>query len=280
MGTTILKYALSMSAYFMILIFIIEMFRKHYKASNIVWIASLFTFPIWLMGGVVGWFRWAKNLSVIIPTIFVGFVRIANIEKRKGKLWEALQKHWPLYVIYGVLFLNIMEATLKDVALGNYLNALCGLLLCITIPLPHKFWKISDEKPGDLIAYTTIGWNFMYTTWNACFVYGESPMYFASSLCILLAAEIYPILKGRPELYIMARVYTLATHLIIRSCFVWLFPAVMDASSWFNSTVLVYWGLANGILMIGYTAWHFYQVKNGREEDIFYRRKSSVHSKA
>lgn len=273
MTITVLKYLASMSIYFAFLFFLVEIMRKHYKFANIVWILSLFTFPLWLMGGVVGWFRWSKILSVIIPTIFVGFVRIANIENKEGKIWSKLKKPWPLYIIYGVLFLNIMEATLKDLATGNYFNSFCGLLLCLTIPLPKKFWEISKEKPGDLVAFTTVGWAFMYTTWNLCFVYGEAGAYFASSICILLAAELYPLIKRKPELYIMARVYTLAAHLIIRSCFVNLFPTVMNASGWLNPVILYYWGIANGILMIIYTIWHFYQIKMGKSEEIFMRKK-------
>lgn len=268
---TVLKYAVSMGLYFAFLLFLIDFMRKHYKVAHVVWIASLLTFPLWLMGGVVGWFRWAKIVSVIIPTIFVGFVRISNIEKREGKWWSKLQQHWPMKILYCVLFLNIFEATMKDIAMGNYFNAISGALLCVTIPFTAKYWGIAKEKPGDLIVFTTLGWNLMYTTWNACFVFAETPVYFASSLCIILAAEAYPIIKKRPELYIMSRVYTLAAHLIIRSCFVGLFPAVMDASAWQNPAVLHNWGIINAVLMILYSVWHFKQIKTGNDEAMFKR---------
>ena len=271
MDIPVWQYVLSMGGYFALLIFIVEYMRKHYKFANWFWIASLLTFPLWLMGGVVGWFRWAKILSVILPTIFVGFSRIANYEKREGKIWNVLQKGWVLWVLYGVLFLNIMEATIKDFTIGNIFNALCGFLLCVTIPFPLKFWKISSEKHGDLIAYTTVAWNFIYTTWNACFVYAESPKYFASSLCILLAAEIYPIIKKRPELYITARVYTLASHLLIRACFSNLFPALMDSSSWHNANFMKYWGIFNFAIIVPYVFWHMWQLHTGKA-DISFRR--------
>lgn len=267
------QYVLSMGAYFALLMFIVEFMRKHYHFANYFWIATLFTFPLWLMGGVTGWFRWSKILSVIIPTIFVGFCRIANYDKPKSKFWESLQKDWVLWTVYGVLFLNIMEATVKDFTMGNVFNGMCGLMLCATIPFPNrrKFWKYSSEKHGDLIVYTTIAWNFLYTTWNACFVYAEGTMFFASSLCILMAAEIYPIIKKRPELYIMARVYTLASHLILRSCFVNLFPSLMDASSWYNPTVMKYWGIANFLMIVPYLFWHLWQLYTGKA-DISFRR--------
>ncbi|EYE89107.1 membrane protein [Fervidicella metallireducens AeB] len=271
MNIPIWQYVLTMGGYFVLLMFIVEYMRKHYRFANWFWTASLLTFPIWLMGGVVGWFRWAKILSVIIPTIFMGSVRIAKYEKREGKIWNSLRKDWALWVLYGVLFLNIMEATIKDFTMGNIFNALCGFLLCVTIPFPPKYWKISEEKYGDLIAYTTIGWNFLYTTWNACFVYAEGPKYFASSLCILMAAEIYPIIKKRPELYITARVYTLATHLLLRACFPLLFPTLMDASAWHNDVFMKYWGIVNFAIMVPYLFWHMWQLHTNKAEISFRR---------
>lgn len=263
-------YVVSMSAYMAFLLFFIGFMRKHYRLSMYFFLFSLLTFPLWLNGGVEGWFRWAKILSVILPTIVVGLARIAVYEQRKGKFWEFLQKDWVLWFFYGILFLNIMEATIKDVTLGNYFNALCGFLLCVTIPFPTKFWKISTEPHGDLIAYTTAAWNFIYTSWNACFVYAESPVYFFSSLCILLAAEIYPIIKGRPELYIIARVYTLAIHLLLRACLD-IFPKVMDASPFHSMEVLKIWGIINAIMIIPYVFWHMWQLHTGKA-DISFRR--------
>ena len=280
MDTPIWQYIVSMGMYFLLLLLIIDVMRKHHKFANYFWVASLFTFPLWLMGGVAGWFRWSKTLSILIPIIFFGFTRAANIEKREGKVWKALQQEWPMWILYGVLFLNIAEATMKDFQANNFYNVIAGFILCATIPFPNrkKFWNISKEAPGDVIAYTTLGWNFLYTTWNACFVYGESGVYFASSLCIIIAAEAYPLLKGRPELYITARVYTLATHLLIRACLPNLFPAVMDASTWLNADVLKYWGLANLVFGTAYIFWYMWQLHTGKSDVSF--RKSLFKNKA
>lgn len=273
------QYIVSMAGYTIILMLIVEFMRKKVTFTNFFWIASLLTFPLWIMGGVTGWFRWSKILSVIIPTIFVGFSRLANADslsnKYQGKVWDSLRQEWVLWILYGVLFLNIAEATIKDFTLGNLFNAGCGFLLCVTIPFPYKknFWKLGD-KNGDLIVYTTAAWNFLYTTWNACFVFAESPVYFASSVCILAAAEIYPIIKGRPELYVIARVYTLATHLIIRACLPTLFPSLMDATSWQNPDVLKYWGIANFILIVPYVFWHVFQLHSGKANLSFRRGRT------
>ncbi|GAA0714545.1 hypothetical protein GCM10008904_30260 [Paraclostridium ghonii] len=276
MINNIIKYAIPMIVYFTVLMLIIEFMRTNYRTASVIWVLSLLTFPLWIMGGVEGWFRWSKILSVILPTIVVGFCRTANVEQRKGKLWEFLQKPWILWFTYCILFLNIFEATMKDVALQNYANAGCGFLLCVTIPFAPKFWEFEKSGKGDLIAYTSFAWNFLYTTWNLCFVYGESPSYFASSVCILLAAELYPIIKGRHELYIISRVYTLATHMIVRSCFGVAILKLMDSTSWFNSNVLSTWGTINLILIIPFVFWHMWQLHTGKADKSFRKTKPSA----
>jgi hypothetical protein len=257
------QYALTMSGYFAFLMGLIGVMRKHHKFAHYFWIATLFTFPIWLMGGIQGWFRWAKIFSVILPTIVLGFARLSHHSEKPGKVWQAFRKNWILYFFYGVLFLNILEATLKDFALAYYANAICGLVLCITIPIPLKYWAVTKREYTDIVGYTTIAWNLLYTTWNACFVYGESPNYFASSVCILLAAEIYPIIKKRPELYATARIYTLAAHLIIRACFPMLFLSLMNSTPWYNAATLSNWGIVNMIAGVGYFGWFVVKMKKG-----------------
>ncbi len=274
MDIPVWEYVVSMSVYFMLLIFIVEFMRKHYRFSSIFWIVTLLTFPLWIMGNTVeGWFRWSKICSVLLPTILLGFCRISVHEDKKGGLWNKLKGPWMVWFFYGILFLNIMEATMKDFQEGNVYNGLVGLMLCATIPLAtnEKYWKFTKASPGDLLVFTTIGWNFMYTTWNACFVYGESPKYFASTVCILLAAELYPIFRNRPELYVIARVYTLATHMIVRSSTFNLIPNVMNAESWYSPDTLKYWGIANLVLMVPYIGWHMWQIKSGKADKAFFR---------
>lgn len=263
MDIPVFQYFLTMGGYFIFLLGIVVIVRKYGTFSHYFWIGTLFTFPLWLRGGIQGWFRWAKIFSVILPTIVLGFARIANFSEKQGKLWDKFRKHWVLFFFYGVLFLNILEATLKDFALGYYTNAIAGVVLCVTIPIPLKYWAISKEKCCDIVAYTTIGWNLLYTTWNACFVYGESPNYFASSVCLLLAAEIYPIIKKRPELYVTARIYTLAAHLIIRACAPGLFLTMMDSTRWYSASALSTWGIINMLAAIPYLAWFLYKMKKG-----------------
>ena len=253
---TILQFAFPMITYVILLLLFVEVMRKNIRFAFVFWIASLFTFPLWIEN-LDGWFRWVKILSVVIPTaLLVGFGRIANYENLAG-FWAFYRKDWILWSMYGVLLLNIAEATLKDFQTGNYPNVLVGIILCVSIPLVYakgqkQGWVFSKEKPGDLLAYTTAGWNFLYTTWNLAFVYGESPSFFASSFCILFAAELYPILKKRPELYVTARIYTLAIHLLLRATYD-VFTPVMDSTSWYSEVIQDYWGWLNLLIAVPFT---------------------------
>lgn len=269
MTIPIWQYLISMSIYIILLLLAVEIMRKKYKLAAIFWIISLLTFPLW-QANLDGWFRWAKTLSVLLPTAFVvGLARIAQFEKREG-FWLFFRKNWVMWFLYGILGLNILEASLKDFSLGNYFNGISGLILIVTIPLVKSQkgtkigWKISEEKNGDLIAYTDPLWNFLYTTWNIAFVYAENPGYAASSLCILLAAELYPIIKKRPELYVQARVYTLAIHILIRANYD-IFTPLMDSSAFANKTVVFWWGLINFIIHVPYLIWFFYKNKNEKK---------------
>ena len=265
MNIPVWQYLVSMPVYIVLLLLLVEVMRKHYKFSAIFWILTLLTFPLWGTQ-LEGWFRWAKTFSVLIPTaLVVGLGRIAQFEKREG-WWSFFRKDWVLWSLYGVLGLNILEASLKDLAMGNYFNAVSGFILIVTIPLfkskrnKRNGWKISEEKPGDLIVYTDPLWNFLYTTWNIAFVFGENPGFAASSLCILLPAELYPIIKGRPELYVTARVYTLAIHILIRSTYD-IFTPIMDSAAFANPTVVHYWGIINMVLAVPYLFWYFIRLR-------------------
>ncbi len=265
------QYVVSMTGYIVFLLLLIEGMRRTPRLTAIFWILSLFTFPLWIEQ-LDGWFRWAKTVSVLIPTaLVVGTARLAwHYRENTHAITRFFRGDWVLKVLYAVLFLNIAEATAKDLVTGNYFNFLCGIILCITIPFPRykngvrQYWLISKDKPNDLLFYSTAAWNFLYTTWNLAFVYGENTGFFASSFCILIAAELYPVIKKRPELYIIARVYTLAFHILIRAN-ADIFTPLMDSSAWRNESVLYWWGAINLMLHIPFVIWYFRKKKETQE---------------
>jgi len=245
-----LSYIVSMSTYMLFLFLFLEYTREKQKFYFWFFIIALISIPLWFIN-LEGFFRWAKTISVLLPICFVSFVRYANSGKNNDFM-PFLRKKWPLWFFYAIVALNIAEATFTDIQMGNIFNALCGVILIITMPMPTKnrwYMAIQDGKNNfaELIAELPIAWCLLYVTWNACFVYAENTMYFASSLCILLIIQVWMLFKKRSDLWLMGRIYTLAIHILIRASFD-VFTPVMGSASWFNEDVLYYWGLLNLVL--------------------------------
>lgn len=266
-------YVISMTLYFAFLMVLIEFCRKQVKISMWFWLLSLASFPLWIyLGHVQEWFRWFKVLSVLLPTaLIVGTARMAyHNPDKKNWLFDILKKDWVLWFLYSMLGLNILEATVKDIQLGNLANAFIGAVLIMTMPFPRKYWKFAG-KHSDLLFYSTAAWNFIYTTWNFCFVYAEGIAYFGGTICILMAAEVYPLIKKRPELYIISRIYTLAFHMLMRAIAPFVFTSYMDFTPFYNETFKNGWGVVNLILGLPYLVWYFWVLKSGKGEEKFIR---------
>lgn len=258
-----LSYAVSMSVYVLLLFLFLEYTREKQSFYKWFFIIALLTFPLWFLN-LHSWFRWAKTISVLIPICFVSFVRMSN-DGNHDTILMSLKKKWPLWVLYMVLLLNIVEATLGDFEMGNIFNAVSGLILCVTIPLPTKHWRIAKNDGkfsfAELIADLPLAWCLLYVTWNAAFVYAENTTFFASSLCILIAPEIWMLYNRRTDLWLMGRIYTLALHILIRSSYD-IFTPLMDSTLWFNADVLNYWGIANCVLHSVYLVFWFFKLRS------------------
>ncbi len=263
MALPALSYVVSMGVYILFLYLFLEFTREKQNFYKWFFILALATFPLWFLN-LHSWFRWAKTVSVLIPLCFVSFVRISN-DCKHPDVMMSLKKKWPLWILYFVLMLNIVEASVTDLELGNYFNAISGFILCVTIPLPTRHWRIGKNDGrntfAELIADLPLAWCLLYVTWNAAFVYGENPSYFASSLCILIAPEIWIFAKKRTDLWLMGRIYTLGVHILIRSSYD-IFGPVMDSTTWFNASVLNVWGVINVILHISYLIFWFFKLRS------------------
>lgn len=261
------QYLLSMSAYIAILYLLVEIARKHLKTTTIVGGLAVLAFPLWFKTFGDNWFRLAKVLSVVIPTCFVNICRMSYKYKEKG--FKGLRQNWVFWVLYGVLFLNILEASLKDLTLGNYMNFAAGMICGITIPLPPKNWRFgSKEGWAELICDIPLMWCLFYTTWNAGFVYAENTGYFASSICILIVPEIYSLIRRRSDLWLHARVYTLAIHIFIRATFGDIFAPIMGSEAWRNEKILPIIGGFNLAFAIIYTIWWFNKLSKEKKTNL------------
>lgn len=261
------QYLLSMTAYIAILYLLVELARKYLKTTTVIGILAVLAFPLWFKTFGDNWFRLGKVLLVVIPTCFVNICRMSN--KYKGKGIEALKRNWVFWVLYVVLFLNILEASIKDLTLGNYLNFAAGMLCAITIPLPPKYWKFgSKEGWAELICDIPLMWCLFYTTWNAGFVYAENTGYFASSICILIVPEIYSLIRKRSDLWLHARVYTLAIHIFIRATFGDIFAPIMGSDAWRNEGIIPIIGMFNLVFGIIYTIWWFKKISSEKNKNM------------
>ena len=237
-----------------------EFFRRHLKLGAIFFLLAPLTFPLWFEHRA-GWFQWAKIMSVLLPTALLGLNRWACFENREGRVWNVLKSRKFLWFFFAILALNITEASLRDWQLGNYFNALSGFILILTIPFADKYWRMDRVERGDLVVDFTRAWCLLYTTWNACFLYASLPNEFAMGLAILIAAEFYPFI-GRPDLYVMARVYTLALFVLQLGCFG--LPTFMDSTAWYSADFARYWGILNLVGHVAYVVWYNWQIHSDR----------------
>ena len=242
-----------------------EVCRRYRKIGAAFIILSLFTCPLWAANRD-NWFEWAKIISVLLPMVIVGFMRIAVFEKKQGAFWEIFKNPWTLWFLFFVLALNITEASIRDWQFGNYMNSLTGFILVLTIPFVGKFWRVEKITCGDLIVDFPLGWCFLYTTWNAAFLLGCIPDEFAGGLAILIACELYSLF-GRHDLYIMGRIYTLA-FFVIQLATTDVLP-FMDSSAWANQMFVDNWGLFNIVCGAVYITWYNWQMYTGKCDQKF-----------
>ncbi len=247
-------FIFTMASYIALLFLLHELTRKYVKGATIIYILAIFTMPIWGQN-LEGWFRWGKTLMVILPTAFLTYARFANQAHKKEGFLSKPWVHWTFWLL---LALNIFWASWKDVELGNWMNAVSGFILIAAMPIPMRNWRFDRRKQGsaDLITDFPLIWCFLYTTWNACFVYAEHPGYLASSICILIVPEIYSIVMKRSDIWVSARTYTLCMHLLLRACCPEVFD-IIDTTAWASQDAVEIWGLINIVMHVPFLIWWF-----------------------
>ena len=170
-------------------------------------VASIILFPCWiLLIGVADWFAWLKVFSVASGIIILSLFRTTKLGS--GKLFQ-----WTILVF---LFVNILEAVIKDMTTGgiaNYLNVIAGLLLIATL---NKINTVHIDARGEYKdlhwSSMTLPWIIGYTIWNWVFVYLNFG--FQSSLehiAVLASALIVGFIDE--ERWLQARIFTLGTLL-------------------------------------------------------------------
>lgn len=241
-------------AYALVLIALAAFVRHSVWGTFALALAALCTAPLW-GEHLDGWFRWIKTLSVLVPTAFlICIARIAHHDDRGG-VWRFWRGDWVLWAFWAMFALNIAEASVKDITLGNTLNGVAGLVLILLLPWVRypgsdkKNWTFSDENRGDVYGYTGWAWNVAYVSWNLAFIYNENPSYFASSATLLLATLGYTFMVGKPQLFAMLRPLLLALHLTLRAA-TDIFPNTLDKYPVVQDPAMsMVWGAVNFALL-------------------------------
>jgi hypothetical protein len=257
MTTAIGTWGPSMLAYTAFLLAVFELARRWVRTYvvllAVVLAVALVSTPDTPRTG----FQTAKLLTITIPCFFFSIVRLAY-QQEEGSVLRPLRRPWILVLAYVFMQLNFLEAVVADVQVGQYFNALAGVILAVTTvtPFENGAWRIETATPNrDLLVSLPRAWIVLFTSWNLAFAYAQYPRYTAHVVCVLLAPLLYALPPlNRPDLWLAARVYTLATSLIIRFAGHDFVTPLMSSEGLWSPRVALGWGLLNLLAMVGYVA--------------------------
>eukprot|EP00927_Polykrikos_kofoidii_P047069 TRINITY_DN41167_c0_g1_i1.p1 TRINITY_DN41167_c0_g1~~TRINITY_DN41167_c0_g1_i1.p1 ORF type:complete len:331 (+),score=29.41 TRINITY_DN41167_c0_g1_i1:72-995(+) len=255
--------------------------RINPRATFLVYAAILCSCPLWLLQPLEGWFEFAKIFSIFIPIQLMNALRLTSALESENStpsccfqcavaMINSLARSTWDWVFFFVLILNISEAAVADVQLGNYANAACGVTLLISQPLPdtgdagpstRRFMGIDKGELAkspyfDFLYDLPLGWSLLYTTWNLCFCLDKRRSHFLCVCVVLLAPLLRALLGGRSDLWMQSRIYTLAIRYTILGYYD-IYDLYMDSSTLFDADVVYWWGLANVALGVVYVLWFF-----------------------
>jgi hypothetical protein len=184
-----------MLSFFFVLLLVAEIFRRNRTIALAFFTLSLPS----LFAPNSDLFMRIKTASVLLPTCFLVYARF------KPRIERLIHR-----LIYLVIVLNIVEASVVDIKTGNYLNLLAAVGLIVLLPYSHKHWEICGKNHDYLVKLPSY-WPYLYTTWNLCFLYSARISTFGYALPLLLAPLVYAMALRRGDLYFQARAYTFGT---------------------------------------------------------------------
>jgi len=263
--TPVWQFILAVVAYATSLFFVHEFFRKYLKLSTAFFALTLLTFPLW-KDNLGNWFYWAKTLLMLVPVLVVSLIRLSYATS--SATLSFLKTRRSLWIVPVVVWLNVLVAIPIDIEIGNYFNAVAGIMLAATIPLPNRRWRIDTTlfKKHDLLVDIPLFWSLLYITWNANLIYGNFPGALGRTACLLLVTIIPAVVYKRNDLWLSTRAYTLAFYLFLNASFGLAYPLI-DLPYVTDNKVLVTWGAANLFLHVIYAVWWFWSGRKAYSKD-------------
>lgn len=247
---------ISMLVFFLLFVTGAELLRRYRRAALVLFLLSL---PVLLVPNGNGVFMQIKTISVLVPICFLIYARVNP---------RALT---PVsYLIYGVIILNIVEASVIDVMTGNYLNLAAGLGLILLLPRPGEAWRIAGRHRNFELALPAY-WPFLYTTWNLCFLYSARIGTFGYAIPLLLAPFLYAAVLRRNDWYFQARAYSFGAYLFFRAAFGESAPLNLesfDLTDGYSPIAALAWGAAN-VAITGLCLYHRFSNRDTAAFDTF-----------
>lgn len=225
---------LLMLAFFAAFLMVAELFRRYRLVGLTFFVLSL---PALLVPNANLFMR-IKTISVLLPMCFLAYARY------KPRIEGFIYK-----LIYLVIVLNIIEASVIDWQTGNILNIVAAVGLIVCLPYSRKHWEVSGRH-SDFVVHVPAYWPYLYTTWNLCFLYSARITTFGYALPLLLAPVAYALLLRRSDLYFQARAYTFGFYLFVRTLAgdtpLMNLPA-FDLTGWYSPDAALAWSVVNVI---------------------------------
>ena len=165
--------------------------------------------PVKWESGFTNWFIVLKAATSAAGVITMNCYR--------QQVWVSAETHW---VNITFLYLNILEALIRDMQLKCYCNAIVAGMLMMSIPINPSQEELhtllaTTRKTGVFLFPLTVPWIIMYTTWNACFAYDNNFSW--ATRFILIPPLLVSWYYQSSHYWLGARVLLLMTHLICRA---------------------------------------------------------------
>ncbi len=195
--------------YGLILYAVDDLVRKSKVMSFLFMVAPLLFLPLLMQTVFTDWFNVLKFSTLMIVPVYITMVRFKWSHK------------WLL--IFGALLLpiNIVEAVLKDVELGNWINVVSGIIAIGVLPTPNKLTVTGKQDFPEQISYP-MSWVAIgaFTLWHLCLIYsfpsfrGYAGDYVVMDIPTLLIPIVAALTYGS-RYWLQARAYTMAFNVLM-----------------------------------------------------------------
>ena len=223
-------------------LFVVQQWLRHRPPNSAYLLFVVLPFvltPMWALGsapplchsfGGPLFFCWLKTYSVSVAACWLTRYRFFRLETH------------PMAQLIALLLLpvNMLEAVIQGACMGTwpqYLNAVAGLLLVITLPFSNDAFQARTRGRARDLDYDglTRAWIIGYTIWNWVFVYLLFPVIAGQQLAVLGTALAVGLLN--PSRWLQARTYTLAIGCYMLFTVPDLVLARLGTADWSNPTV-------------------------------------------